>query len=51
MTLVGAGNDYQKDLQFRKLNASKDVIDIKVGAEQGGGRQGGGNERLVGRGE
>jgi Ca2+-transporting ATPase len=26
----GAGNDYQKDLQFRKLNAVKDVIEIKV---------------------
>lgn len=26
----GAGNDYQKDLQFRKLNAVKDTIDIKV---------------------
>jgi len=28
--LPGALNDYQKDLQFRKLNAQKDVIDIKV---------------------
>jgi hypothetical protein len=28
--LPGAVNDYQKDLQFRKLNAQKDVIDIKV---------------------
>jgi hypothetical protein len=27
---TGALNDYQKDLQFRKLNAQKDVIDIKV---------------------
>jgi Ca2+-transporting ATPase len=26
----GAGNDYQKDLQFRKLNAVKDVIETKV---------------------
>lgn len=26
----GAGNDYQKDLQFRKLNAVKDIIEIKV---------------------
>jgi hypothetical protein len=26
----GALNDYQKDLQFRKLNAQKDVIDVKV---------------------
>ncbi|PNH10333.1 Calcium-transporting ATPase PAT1 [Tetrabaena socialis] len=30
VTLVGAGNDYSKDLQFRKLNALKDVIPIKV---------------------
>jgi P-type Ca2+ transporter type 2C len=27
---TGAGNDYQKDLQFRKLNAQKDVIEVKV---------------------
>jgi hypothetical protein len=27
---AGAGNDYQKDLQFRKLNAQKDVIEVKV---------------------
>ena len=27
---TAALNDYQKDLQFRKLNAQKDVIDIKV---------------------
>lgn len=27
---VGAGNDYQKDLQFRKLNAVKDIIEVKV---------------------
>ena len=27
---AGAGNDYQKDLQFRKLNAVKDVIEVKV---------------------
>ncbi|MEW5301157.1 MAG: hypothetical protein WDW36_004035 [Sanguina aurantia] len=27
---VGAGNDYQKDIQFRKLNASKDVFMVKV---------------------
>ena len=26
----GAGNDYQKDIQFRKLNASKDTILVKV---------------------
>lgn len=27
---VGAMNDYQKDLQFRKLNAQKDIINVKV---------------------
>ena len=27
---AGAGNDYQKDRQFRKLNAQKDIIEIKV---------------------
>lgn len=27
---AGALNDFQKDLQFRKLNAQKDVIDVKV---------------------
>ena len=26
----GAGNDYQKDLQFRKLNAQKDIIEDTV---------------------
>jgi Ca2+-transporting ATPase len=26
----GAVNDYQKDLKFRKLNAQKDVIEVKV---------------------
>ncbi|KAK9829300.1 hypothetical protein WJX72_005021 [[Myrmecia] bisecta] len=30
VTLVGAGNDYQKDQQFRKLNAAKDIILVKV---------------------
>ncbi|KAG2490086.1 hypothetical protein HYH03_011392 [Edaphochlamys debaryana] len=30
VTLVGAGNDYSKDLQFRKLNAAKDRIQVKV---------------------
>ncbi|WIA22054.1 hypothetical protein OEZ85_004399 [Tetradesmus obliquus] len=28
--MVGAGNDYQKDLQFRKLNAQKDIIEVTV---------------------
>jgi Ca2+-transporting ATPase len=27
---AGAGNDYQKDMQFKKLNAAKDSIEIKV---------------------
>ena len=27
---AGAGNDYQKDIQFKKLNAAKDAIDVKV---------------------
>ena len=27
---AGAGNDYQKDIQFRKLNAKKDELQIKV---------------------
>ena len=27
---AGAGNDYQKDIQFRKLNAKKDELKIKV---------------------
>eukprot|EP00879_Flechtneria_rotunda_P014529 GHRR01015184.1.p1 GENE.GHRR01015184.1~~GHRR01015184.1.p1 ORF type:complete len:334 (+),score=87.06 GHRR01015184.1:1208-2209(+) len=33
--MVGAGNDYQKDMQFRKLNAQKDIIEVTVtrGAE------------------
>lgn len=28
--VTGAVNDYQKDLKFRKLNAQKDVIEVKV---------------------
>lgn len=27
---AGSVNDYQKDLQFRKLNEQRDVIDVKV---------------------
>lgn len=27
---TGAVNDYQKDLQFKKLNAQKDVVEVKV---------------------
>ena len=27
---MGAGNDYHKELQFRKLNAAKDVLNTKV---------------------
>ncbi len=30
VSLVGAGNDWSKDRSFQKLNAQKDVIDIKV---------------------
>ena len=30
MHVTGAGNDYQKELQFKKLNAQKDVIEVKV---------------------
>jgi len=30
VALVGAGNDYQKDQQFRKLNEQKDIIDVTV---------------------
>jgi Ca2+-transporting ATPase len=30
VSLVGAGNDWHKDRQFQKLNAQKDVIEIKV---------------------
>ncbi|KDD73154.1 E1-E2 ATPase, partial [Helicosporidium sp. ATCC 50920] len=30
VSLVGAGNDWQKDRQFRKLNAQKDVIEVSV---------------------
>lgn len=27
---AGAGNDYQKDLQFRKLNDKKDQLEVKM---------------------
>lgn len=27
---AGAGNDYQKDKQFKKLNAQKDKLEVKV---------------------
>lgn len=30
VSLVGAFNDWNKDRQFQKLNAQKDVIDVKV---------------------
>ena len=30
VSLVGAGNDWSKDRSFQKLNAQKDVIDVKV---------------------
>ena len=39
VTAAGAGNDYQKDKQFKKLNAVKDTIEVKVIR--------GGNEVLV----
>jgi Ca2+-transporting ATPase len=41
---VGAVNDYQKDLQFKKLNAQKDVIEVKV--LRNGDEQLVGNEEL-----
>ena len=30
LCLAGAGNDYQKDKQFKKLNAQKDLVEVKV---------------------
>ena len=36
VSLVASGNDYQKDLQFRKLNEHKDVVEIKVRERVGG---------------
>lgn len=30
MHATGAGNDYQKDKQFRKLNEKKDLLDVKM---------------------
>jgi hypothetical protein len=30
VNMVGSVNDYQKDQQFRKLNAQKEVFDVKV---------------------
>ena len=30
MLSAGAGNDYQKDKQFRKLNEKKDLLDVKM---------------------
>lgn len=30
VSLVGAGNDWHKDKQFKRLNAQKDIIDVKV---------------------
>ncbi|KAL3147296.1 hypothetical protein ABBQ32_002784 [Trebouxia sp. C0010 RCD-2024] len=30
VSLVGAGNDFQKDKQFRKLNAQKDMVEVTV---------------------
>ncbi len=28
--LAGAGNDWQKDRQFRKLNSERDAVKVKV---------------------
>ena len=36
VSLIASGNDYQKDLQFRKLNEQKDVVEIKVRFGLGG---------------
>lgn len=30
LACAGAGNDYQKDKQFKKLNAQKDKLEVKV---------------------
>ncbi len=30
MPATGAGNDFQKDEQFRKLNAQKDIVEVTV---------------------
>lgn len=30
MPSIGAGNDFQKDKQFRKLNAQKDIVELTV---------------------
>ena len=30
MLPLGAGNDFQKDKQFRKLNAQKDMVEVTV---------------------
>lgn len=30
LVFAGAGNDYQKDKQFKKLNAQKDKLEVKV---------------------
>ncbi len=27
---TGAGNDFQKDKQFRKLNAQKDIVEVTI---------------------
>lgn len=37
--IPGAGNDFQKDKQFRKLNAQKDMVEVTVVR--------GGNNKLV----
>ncbi len=30
VVFIGAGQDYSKELQFQKLNALKDIIEVKV---------------------
>jgi hypothetical protein len=52
--MTGAGNDWQKDQQFRKLNAQRDAFKVKV--VRGGSQVGGwglwcevGGHRAVGR--
>ena len=51
VSLVASGNDYQKDMQFRKLNAQKEVVEIKAGGGRSEGVGGGGWNGVVGRGE
>lgn len=36
VSLVGAFNDWNKDRQFQKLNALKDIIDVKASGRPSG---------------